>query len=144
MFLHLTYFQLEALEKTEFNLTIDTNPDALPNNSTTPSVGTHVIIGGIDFPVTASTREPNCPGVYVFDHWEGTAFASPDPNISTTVNITSDSTAIAVYNEVGACGDECHPIRDQDFDTDCDVDILDFAAFAAWWLDCTKPECDVW
>ena len=38
-------------------------------------------------------------------------------------------------NDCGAWG-----YSPADFDTDCDVDILDFAAFAGDWMKCTDPK----
>jgi len=40
------------------------------------------------------------------------------------------------------CGDPWHPYPVGDFNHDCRVDFLDFAAFTLHWLECTAPECD--
>ena len=38
------------------------------------------------------------------------------------------------------CGDPNHPYPQGDLNQDCRVDLLDFAAIALHWLECTAPE----
>lgn len=40
------------------------------------------------------------------------------------------------------CGDPNHPYPIGDLNYDCRVNLLDFAILAAYWLECTGPECD--
>lgn len=49
---------------------------------------------------------------------------------------------LLTISHVPTCGDPWHPYPVGDFNHDCHVDFLDFAAFALHWLECTAPECD--
>ena len=49
---------------------------------------------------------------------------------------------LLTISDTPTCGDPWHPYPPGDFNHDCHVNFLDFAAFALHWLECTAPECD--
>lgn len=66
-----------------------------------------------------------------------------DPNTTNTGNGTPPIVDMGAYEHgLGTCGDPDHPYPVMDFNDDCIVDFVDFAFFANYWLECTKPECD--
>ena len=50
--------------------------------------------------------------------------------------------AMAFLPQETECGDSYHPYPTGDVNKDCYVDLLDFAAVAKDWNDCTDPACD--
>ncbi|UCG56338.1 MAG: hypothetical protein JSU70_15915 [Phycisphaerales bacterium] len=109
---------------------------------------------------------PLAVGRYVFDHWEIDNRALPEGQRSVTVVLDDDRTAKALYIEdcnhngvadsldiadgasrdsnANGIPDECEMCGDLDGDED--VDLLDFAVFASFWLeaDCgTCAGCDL-
>ena len=68
---------------------------------------------------------------------DGTSCVINIANNDTTATILVSTTPPEPY-----CGDVDHPYPLMDFDEDCRVDLVDFAMFAAHWLECTAPECD--
>ena len=82
-----------------------------------------------------------CPYTYEFQGWSGVVDSSGK---LVEITLNEDSIINADYNDTSVCGDACHPVRPADIypaGGNCVVDIYDFAEMAAWWLDCTSPEC---
>lgn len=133
--LHKSAFTTAA---TNLTISINSPGSVVPDSSVTPSPGAHVYPYNTKVSLIAE-RYVDCPDVYEFDHWEGDA---ADPSSATTsVTMGDNKTLTAVYVIGGECGDECHPIDHYDSDSNCDIDVIDLAAFAGAWLNCTSVEC---
>ncbi len=120
-------------------LTIETSPAGLA--TTTPAAGDYEVVTGEVISIEALADHVACPAVYEFASWDGTGIDEPT-SASTTVTISGNQTVTAIYNDVKACGDICHPYPDYDANQDCIVNLLDFSSFALEWMICTAPACD--
>jgi hypothetical protein len=67
-----------------------------------------------------------------------------DPSTTDTGNGTAPIVDMGCYEYdntgKGKCGDRNHPYPVGDLDLNCYVNLLDFALFAAHWLECTDPD----
>lgn len=114
-------------------LTIDA-----PEGTTTPAAGSYNLAPDVEMSIEAVGQYADCPKVYGFTGWSGEGIAEP-ASAATTVTVNTDKTVKAVYNDISVCGDECHPYPLMDFNSDCVVDMKDFASFASQWLVDTYP-----
>jgi len=75
----------------------------------------------------------DCPQIYKFERWIGDVTEPYQPQ--TTVKMSSYKTVTAVFNysDNAVCGDLCHPIILGDLNSDCMVDLKDFAILANDW-----------
>jgi hypothetical protein len=121
------------------SITIATSPAGL--GTTTPAAGVYYFSPGEIVDIEAETDYVNCPVVYGFMGWSGNGVTDPLSN-STTLSVTSSATITAVYEDARECGDICHPYPEFDSNSDCIVDLSDFASLASAWMDCTTPLCD--
>ena len=120
-----------------FALTVEVSPPGAGIDTVVPAVGTHDVDGGGQ--AISASRFVACPDVFVFDHWEGDDVADPsDPQ--TTVFVDADKTVTAVFMDGRACPDECRDLPAFDFDGNCIINLIDFAAFAADWLMDFNPQ----
>ena len=119
-------------------LTLEVSPTGV--DAVTPSEGTHQYPAGETVSLEAIANYVNCPEVFDFVSWSSNVDTPAAPSTSITLN--NSETVTATFNDVRVCGDQCHPYPDWDIDLDCDVDLVDLAAFVTKWLECSKPECD--
>jgi len=127
-------------------LTMQAVAEGVPGdpNCVSPSIYANPHLYAVDSTaIISATRCVECPGVLVFDRWEGPGVADPGA-ANTTVLMSENRTITAVFVDGRECGDECHPSSDFDSDDNCKIDMTDLSAFALEWLDCTQPtvECD--
>ncbi|MBN2211986.1 MAG: hypothetical protein JW709_11375 [Sedimentisphaerales bacterium] len=130
-----------------------------------PPIGAHTFLQGqtvtLEAPqiVDSATGASfvNCPDYFTFVGWEEgtpgdpnvkipqTSTGEDNPNYYPWIHLTASETLTPVFQVVefqGVCGDDCHPFPMADFNSDCIVDLMDFAIISRHWLECTQPECD--
>jgi hypothetical protein len=121
-------------------LTIETDPAGI-DAAVTPAPGVYEFGLGETVNLSAVQRPVDCPDVWEFTSWSANVAAPA--SLTTSITLSGNTVVTASYADARVCGDECHPIIDYfDSDQNCDINMLDFAALAAEWLNCTHPDCD--
>jgi hypothetical protein len=123
-----------------YTLTVNADP-AIVDGGITPALGTNKIVKDQQITINADDFAGACPTAYTFVQWEvGGVFYSDQAQ--TTLTVDADMELTAVFTASNTCGDACRPYPTGDLSQDCVVDLLDFAAIANDWMDCTDPSCD--